>query len=389
MIPCTLARSGPLSLAAETSVELRTYLAALRRHWLLALLGIVGVMAGTVAYTANQQPLYEASARYIVKPAAQLGTRNDDQFMTALALLSGRTEIATTFAEAANSRSIHDQAAEGLALSPQQRSALEVRSRVVAGTNILEISAQGADPTLVTAFANAIGERTVSYVSSLYEVLELQLLDPAAVPDQPVQPRWLLNLALGAVLAVVLAVSLVFLAELRRAPAEAVGATLLDRESGAFSHHYFSARLREEISRSSRSGQPVAVALLDLDPNGALEHTSVRHRQQALERMVGLARRGLRDEDVVARLDNELLGVLLPDTDELGARERIGLLRGSFATAAVELSPGDPAAECLRENLAGVAAFDGRERATASSGPVELLARARLALDDARVAANQ
>jgi capsular polysaccharide biosynthesis protein len=370
-------------------VELRTYLSALRRHWRLALLAIIGVMAGTVAYTANQQPLYEASARYIVKPAAQLGTRNDEQFVTALALLSGRTEIATTFAEAANSRSIHDEAAERLALSPEQRSAVEVRSRVVVGTNILEITGQGADPTLVTAFANAVGERTVSYVSSLYEVLELQLLDPAAFPNQPVQPRWLVNIALGGVLAVVLAISLVFLAELRGAPAEEASGALLDRESGAFSHHYFGARLREEVSRSSRNGQPVAVALVDVDPNGALERSSPRHRQQALERIVGLARSGLRDEDVVARLDDELLGVLLPETGEDGARERIALLRRSFASAAVDLSPGDPAAECLRENVAGVAAFDGRERATGSSGPVELLARARLALDDARAAASR
>jgi diguanylate cyclase (GGDEF)-like protein len=119
--------------------------------------------------------------------------------------------------------------------------------------------------------------------------------------------------------------------------------------------------LQRELARAQRTGDPLCVALLDLD------HFKVfndRHGHQAgdahLRRTAAAWRRELRTIDVLARYGGEEFGVLLPDCDPSQAGEVIDRVRRA--------TPGGESAS------AGVVAYDRRE--TAES----LLARADAAL---------
>jgi hypothetical protein len=87
-------------------LELRAYANTILRHRLVAAAGLLVTFLAAVALTLWQSPLYEATARYIVRPAASLQAAGNEDFIAALVILSGRTEIATTFAEASQSRAI-------------------------------------------------------------------------------------------------------------------------------------------------------------------------------------------------------------------------------------------------------------------------------------------
>jgi diguanylate cyclase (GGDEF)-like protein len=115
------------------------------------------------------------------------------------------------------------------------------------------------------------------------------------------------------------------------------------------------------MARAERTGEPLCLALLDLDFFKAYNDL---HGHQAgdghLRRTAAVWRRELRAIDVLARYGGEEFGVLLPSCDIEEAREVIDRVRGA--------TPNDQSAS------AGVVLYDGRE--TAES----LLARADAAL---------
>ena len=119
--------------------------------------------------------------------------------------------------------------------------------------------------------------------------------------------------------------------------------------------------MRREMARSQRSGQPLCVALLDLDHFKAFNDA---HGHQAgdahLRRTATAWRRELRAIDILARYGGEEFGVLLPNTDVEQAQEVLDRVR--------EATPNDQTAS------AGVVLYDQRE-------PIEsLVARADAAL---------
>jgi len=116
-----------------------------------------------------------------------------------------------------------------------------------------------------------------------------------------------------------------------------------------------------EIARAQRTGQPLCLALLDLDHFKAFNDT---HGHQAgdahLRRTAAAWRRELRAIDVLARYGGEEFGVLLPNCDAERARQVVDRVR--------EATPSGETAS------AGVVTWDGRESAES------LLARADAAL---------
>jgi diguanylate cyclase (GGDEF)-like protein len=116
-----------------------------------------------------------------------------------------------------------------------------------------------------------------------------------------------------------------------------------------------------EMARAQRTGEPLCLALLDLDHFKAYNDLHGHPAGDAhLRRTATAWRRELRQIDVLARYGGEEFGVLLPSCDIKEAREVIDRVRQS--------TPNGESAS------AGVVEFDGRE-----SGD-SLLARADAAL---------
>lgn len=191
-------------------MELRIYFQILWKKWWIVLAACVSTVIAVGLFTFNQTPMYRASATYVVTPS---GDYEDARSAAdALDMLSRRAEIATTYAEVANSRFIKQQAADELGLSSSQRRGLSIDSHLLQGTNILEIEVQGSNPQLVQFFTDMVGFKTATYVQELYEAYSLRPLDTASLPASPVGPSKIFNLALGGILGLGLGAGLAFLA---------------------------------------------------------------------------------------------------------------------------------------------------------------------------------
>jgi len=81
-------------------------------------------------------------------------------------------------------------------------------------------------------------------------------------------------------------------------------------------HHHFLDRLREEKRRTERSKSPLSVALLSLEEETLNGHEPVEEFLKSLYR-------NTRETDIKGWLHDGVIGLILPDTDEKGARRCI------------------------------------------------------------------
>ena len=90
----------------------------------------------------------------------------------------------------------------------------------------------------------------------------------------------------------------------------------LDPKTGLFNVRYFSAVLNEKLEQSLRTGQPLALLMIDLDLLREINNTHGHLAGDAiLERIADVFRSSLREDDIAARFGGEEFVLLLPDTD--------------------------------------------------------------------------
>jgi diguanylate cyclase (GGDEF)-like protein len=296
-------------------MELKTYLHILMRMWWVVVLMFFITIIATFIFTANQPRIYESTTTFVVRPLAS-PTVDRNELATMIDVLSRRVEINTTYAEVAQSDLIRRGAIERLNLQREQPSGIDVLSRVIPGTNILEITVQGDNPELVRDFAGAVSAETIAYVSRLYDAFGLELLDEATLPTNPISPNVRSNLILGGILGLVLGVTWTFFIEyLRQSDKKSATLDIMDPETAAFNHPYLMLRLRQEISRAERNRYSLSLALLKIGNLTVADGSLPWDRAKIMRKITTTLKLHLRDEDVLARYNDETLALIIPDMD--------------------------------------------------------------------------
>jgi diguanylate cyclase (GGDEF)-like protein len=315
-------------------MELRSLLQILAARWWLVVPVFVITLGASVVFALSQRPVYEASAKLVVSPAASLP--NDIQ--SGVALLSRQPELVETYAQIASSDSIQTSAGDSLKMSRDQRRDTKLTSRALTGTLLIELTVDGTDPTLARDYANAISRELTDYVRTSSGIFQVSAVDQAGIPGQPVSPNVPLDVALGAVIGLLLGTGLAIVVQLLNPPPQGGLRDVVDPETWAFNGAFLAYRLRQEMSRARRSHQPVCLALVDVNHQGVLNDLLPRQRMEALRRIVSLIDGHLRPEDVSARVEGTIFGVLLPDTSEEQAMPLIEALRARIAAPALASS---------------------------------------------------
>jgi diguanylate cyclase (GGDEF)-like protein len=354
-------------------MDLRSFLRSLARTWWLMLPTFVLVLGGALVLTITQRPAYEASAQLLVEPAADVGSTS----LGEIATLSRQPEVVATYARIASSRTITGRAADSLSLDDRQRADARVLGRLAPDGVLVQLVGRATDPVLARDVANAAATELVAYVEELGGPFSLTTVEEAVEPRAPVSPNLLVNLGLGAAIGLVLAVLVGAIAHLFDVrPRVFTPMQMLDAETSAYSEAFFMLRLRQEMSRSRRTGAPLAIALVNVNHRGALDGAAPRAHINALRRLAALFDAHLRTEDMSARLGRDTFALMLLDKDEGEAIEMVEGLRSRIALPAIGVD--DEGAAIRAHPAAGVVEFHA-EAITAE----ELVDRARRALRDA------
>ena len=191
--------------------------------------------------------------------------------------------------------------------------------------NIIELSVRGSNPATAAQLANGIGQHTIEYVQSLYQVYDLSLLDPAAAPVQPISPQPLRDGAVALVLGLAVGIMLVLVFELLRLPIESfIRQGNLDDMSLALKRNAFEHGLTDAVLDKTGNFSLCIVHLDGLsDYVNILPQTTL---QMILRNVTQTLKNQLRGNDLVGRWSELDYTVLLSRTSSdaaLNTMERV------------------------------------------------------------------
>lgn len=151
--------------------------------------------------------------------------------------------------------------------------------------------------------------------------------------------------------------------ELRRDKEELAQLSITDGLTRLNNHRYFQERLRVEVRRADRTGEQLALLLVDIDDFKALNDRHGHATGDQVLRQVGaVLHEAVREADLPARYGGEEFVVLAPHTGRIGALALGEKLRGAISGTRFD-AEGLDAPEGLRVTVSvGVAIYAGDAR---------------------------
>lgn len=196
-------------------MELRDYLRIARRRWRLIIGCTMTAIAVAALLTIQATALYSSSARLFVSTTpADGGEAYQGSLFSA--------QRVTSYADLVTGRELSTRVIEklGLDMDPETLSK-QIQATVVPETVLLQLSVTDASPRQAQRLAQTTAEELTSFVAELEtppgqnrSPIKATIVDTAPLPDSPVSPQPLRNIALGTVLGLLLGLAAAILREL-------------------------------------------------------------------------------------------------------------------------------------------------------------------------------
>lgn len=120
-----------------------------------------------------------------------------------------------TYAKIATSRRVLDEVQEELSFDISMKSLNEkLDISLLNDTEIIKVTVEGTSPEEITEIANTLAEVFSRQVAEIMAIDNVQILDDAELPEEPVSPNKKLNILIAGVLAIMVAVFIILLLEM-------------------------------------------------------------------------------------------------------------------------------------------------------------------------------
>ena len=194
----------------EETIDLREYFAIIKkRFWIIALLAIISALISGVISFFMLNPVYEAKSTLIVNADKQAETQivTGDQ-------ITVTQKLAVTYGEIIKSRIVLDDVIKNLKLETTYESLSgQITVSPVNDTQIISISVQDTNPQKARDIANEIPKVFEKEAKRITKANDIQVIDKAILPQNPIKPNKMMNMAIAAVLGAMIGLFVVFLIE--------------------------------------------------------------------------------------------------------------------------------------------------------------------------------
>ena len=194
----------------EETIDLREYFAIIKkRFWIIALITVVAMVVSGVVSFFMLSPVYEAKSTLIVNTEKSEETQmiTGDQFTVT-------QKLAVTYGEIIKSRTVLEDVISNLKLdSKYEQLAGKITVSPVKDTQIISISVQDTNPKKARDIANEIPKVFEKEVKRITKANDIQVIDKAILPQGAIKPNKMMNVAIAAVLGMMIGLFVVFLIE--------------------------------------------------------------------------------------------------------------------------------------------------------------------------------
>jgi capsular exopolysaccharide synthesis family protein len=192
-------------------VDFKDLLRMAQRRWLTIVVFFLLGLAGAGALTYTQTPQYESDARIFIS----VDTSSSDSSQAAQGALFGINRV-QSYAQLAGSREVLQQVISrlNLNLTPNQLAG-KIKSTVATETVIITLAVTDPRPDVAQQIAKAESEVLTSFLSDIEtSPIKATVVDPASYSNAQVSPQPVLNLALGALIGLLIGAGVAVLREL-------------------------------------------------------------------------------------------------------------------------------------------------------------------------------
>ena len=193
----------------EYEIDLREIFEMLKMRWLMivSITLVAAITSGVISFFVLT-PQYEASTTMMVN------YKTTESNLMNYSDLQMSQKLVATYSQIVKSDRIAEAVIDKLDLD---LTASQLNSKVsvsqVGETEILKITVKDEDPALAALIANTESDVFQKEINDMMEVENVSTIDVAKVPESPVSPNKLMNIAIATVLGMMVSVGLVFVLE--------------------------------------------------------------------------------------------------------------------------------------------------------------------------------
>ncbi len=305
--------------------------------WLIIPMTMASLTA-TLYFSFNQQPVYEATASYVIVFGNTTGMDTTDRYYT-LESFVGRRQLAVNFCSIIASGDNFGASLEIIGITPEMIASEQIDLRkwswncaVLPESSVLLVSIQGTTRDGVLDLIKVMGERGKSAVESYYDgLMTFEVIEAPYSDPEPVSPNHIQNAVLGVAVGIVVSLTASLLLYYFRSPAEKMeNSAIRDPLTNAYNDRYFQKRLVEEVERSKTRNRPISVALLELQVNEDFALMPQGVRDDFLHQAALYIQDRAQQGDIVAYRGDMMFEILLPETPGYEARSRLMIIHGAL-----------------------------------------------------------
>lgn len=173
---------------------------------------IITIMSTIVSFVVSNYfitPMYETFTTLMLgKPADYESTQYSYQDILTNQKLIG------TYGEIAKSRVVLQKVADNLDMDlTLDKLKDKISINLLNNTEVIKVTVKDSDPQKAVIIADEMAKVFMTEISSIMKINNVQVIDKASTPTDPVSPRVKLNVAIGMILGLMMSTFLVFLIE--------------------------------------------------------------------------------------------------------------------------------------------------------------------------------
>lgn len=194
----------------EETIDLREYFSIIKkRFWIIAIITVVAMVVSGVISFFMLSPVYESKSTLIVNTE-----KNEETQMITGDQFSVSQKLAVTYGEIIKSRAVLESVISNLKLDSEYEDLVEkITVSPVKDTQIISISVQDTNPKKARDIANEIPKVFEKEVKRITKANDIQVIDKAILPENPIKPNKIMNVAIAAVLGMMIGLFVVFVLE--------------------------------------------------------------------------------------------------------------------------------------------------------------------------------